>query len=100
MKGTGDTMKFNENRPASEHDIQHWNDRLDGLPIGEQLRLFWKAVKDVEYMIHLVSDFGYRLQAAAEAGVLSKDEMCEWELASLSYFNLVLDEALAVQVEE
>ena len=93
-------MKFNENRPASEHDIQHWNDRLDGLPIGEQLRLFWKAVKDVEYMIHLVSDFGYRLQAAAEAGVLSKDEMCEWELASLSYFNLVLDEALAVQVEE
>ncbi len=93
-------MKFNDSRPASERDVQQWNDRLDGLEISEQLRLFGKAVKDVEYMIHLVSDFGYRLQAAAEAGVLNKDEMCEWEIASLTYFNLVLDEALAVQVEE
>lgn len=37
MKGMGDTMNFDDYMPANEEEMQQWNDRLDGLEVGNQL---------------------------------------------------------------
>lgn len=90
-------MDFNDDGSASEQDIQEFMDMTDRMAISEQLRLFCEAVEEVGCSIGIISTLGYRLQSAVQVGVLNEDEFAEWEAARLSYFRLVLEEALAIQ---